>query len=76
MRYKFESFKRFKKFRSEVEKQTKKSLKVLQSDREGEYLSKFFFDYLKKMAWSFNGLHLECLSSIGFQNKEIELYWI
>ena len=36
------------KFRYEVEKQTEKFIKILQSDREGEYLSREFLDYLKK----------------------------
>jgi len=38
----------FKRFRSEVEKQTGKSIKMLRSDRGGEYLSDNFIDYLKE----------------------------
>ena len=48
VRHKSEAFKRSKKFRCEVEKHTKKSLKALQSDQGGKYLSKNFFGYLKK----------------------------
>ena len=48
MRHMFEAFEKFKEFRHEVEKQTKKSIKVLQSDRGGEYLSWKFLDYLKQ----------------------------
>ena len=47
MKHKSEAFERFKKFRHEVEKQTEKFIKVLQSDRGGEYLSRKFLDYLK-----------------------------
>ncbi|RVW49665.1 Retrovirus-related Pol polyprotein from transposon TNT 1-94 [Vitis vinifera] len=36
------------KFRSEVEKQTGNSIKVLRSDRGGEYLSENFIDYLRE----------------------------
>ena len=47
MKHKSEAFEKFKKFRHEVEKQTGKSIKVLRSDRGGEYLSWEFLDYLK-----------------------------
>ena len=46
MKHKSESFEMFKRFRSEVEKQTGNSIKVLRSDRGGEYLSENFIDYL------------------------------
>ena len=39
MKHKSKVFEKFKEFRHEVEKQTDKSVKVLQSDRKGEYLS-------------------------------------
>ncbi|PPZ39278.1 hypothetical protein C5P26_25735, partial [Escherichia coli] len=39
MKYKHESFEKFKEFKSEVENQTGKSIKALRSDRGGEYLS-------------------------------------
>ena len=39
MKYKSETFEEFKEFRQEVEKQLGKSIKVLRSDRGGEYLS-------------------------------------
>ncbi|KAK4403133.1 hypothetical protein Sango_1054000 [Sesamum angolense] len=46
VRYKFEAFVRFKEFRLEVENQTGRKIKTLQSDR-GD-LSGEFIDYLKK----------------------------
>src|ERR1044072_143610 len=48
MKHKSESFEMFKRFRNEVEKQTGKSIKMLRSDRGGEYLSGDFLDYLKE----------------------------
>ena len=48
MKYKSESFEKFKEYRNEVEKQTGKSIKTLRSDRGGEYLSNEFTDYLKE----------------------------
>ena len=48
MTHKSESFKIFKWFRNEVEKQTEKSIKTLRSDRGGEYLSSEFLTYLEK----------------------------
>jgi hypothetical protein len=45
--WKFELFERFKEFRNEVEIQIKKSIKILQSDRSGEYFNWDFQDYLK-----------------------------
>jgi len=47
MKYKSESFKKFKEFRSEVEKQTSKSIKILRSDQGSEYLSSEFLNCLK-----------------------------
>ena len=47
IKYKYEAFKKYKEFRSEVEKQTDKPIKVLGSDRGGEYLSQKFLRYLK-----------------------------
>ena len=48
MRHKLETFEKFKEFRQEVEKQIEKSIKVLRSDRGGEYLSGEFLGYLKE----------------------------
>ena len=48
MRHKSEAFEKFKKFRHEVEKQTKKPIKILRSNRGDEYLSRKFLDYLKQ----------------------------
>ena len=47
MKHKSEAFDKFKEYQSMVKKQTGKSIKVLRSDRGGEYLSTEFLDYLK-----------------------------
>ncbi|KAL0445770.1 UNVERIFIED_CONTAM: Retrovirus-related Pol polyprotein from transposon TNT 1-94 [Sesamum latifolium] len=46
--YKSEAFGRFKEYRLEVENQTGRKIKVLRSDRGGEYLSGELIDYLKE----------------------------
>ena len=46
MKYKSETFEKFKEFRTESEKQLGKSLKVLRSDRGSEYMDSEFIDYL------------------------------
>ena len=46
MKHKSESFEMFKQFRNEVEKQTKKNIKILRSDQGDEYLSSKFLTYL------------------------------
>ena len=48
MRHKSEAFEKFNEFRFEVEKQTGKSIKVLRSNRGGEYLNGEFLDHLKQ----------------------------
>ncbi len=48
MKYKHESFEKFKEFKSEVENQTWKSIKALRSDCGGEYLSTEFDEYLRE----------------------------
>ncbi|KAI5317449.1 hypothetical protein L3X38_037156 [Prunus dulcis] len=48
IKHKSESFEKFEEFKNEVEKQTRKSIKILRSDRGGEYLSIEFLDYLKE----------------------------
>ena len=48
MRHKFEAIEKFKEFKHEVEKQTKKLIKILRSDRRGKYLSRKFLNYLKQ----------------------------
>lgn len=48
MKHKSESFEKFQEFRNEVENQTGMSIKILRSDRGGEYLSTEFLDYLKE----------------------------
>ena len=47
IKHKSEAFEKFKEFMHEVEKQTGKFVKVLRSDRGGEYLSLEFLRYLK-----------------------------
>ena len=44
MHRKFKTFDKFKEFHAEAEKQLGKSLKVLQSDRDGEYIDSEFTD--------------------------------
>ncbi|KAI3731931.1 hypothetical protein L1987_63124 [Smallanthus sonchifolius] len=48
MKHKHETFEKFKEFQNEVEKQLDKSIKTLQSDRGGEYLSLEFLNHLKE----------------------------
>ena len=48
LKYKSEVFEKFKEYKSEVENELGKSIKVLRSDRGGEYLSQEFQDYLKE----------------------------
>ena len=46
MKWKFETFEKFKEFRVEVENQLGKHIKAIRSDRGGEYLLEDFKDYL------------------------------
>lgn len=48
MKYKSESFIKFKEFICEVEKKTDKYIKILRSDRGGEYLRNEFLDHVKE----------------------------
>ena len=48
MRHKFESFEKFKEFKSEVQNQLGKNIKVFWSNRSGEYLSQEFDNHLKE----------------------------
>ena len=48
MKHKHETFEKFKDFKNEVQNQLGKSIKILRSDRGGEYLSQEFHDYLKE----------------------------
>ena len=45
---KSKSFEKFKEFIAQVENQTEKSIKTLQSDRGGEYLSTEYTEFLKE----------------------------
>ena len=47
MKYKSETFEKFKEFRAEVEKQLGKSIKALRLDQSEEYLSQEFQSYLR-----------------------------
>ena len=47
MRYKSESFDKFKEYQNEVQNQLGKTIKALRSDRGGEYLSQEFDEHLK-----------------------------
>ncbi|KAK4397667.1 hypothetical protein Sango_1242200 [Sesamum angolense] len=59
VRYRFETFRRFKEYRLKVENQTGQKIKALRLDRCGEYLIGEFMDYLKRMKFSLSGLLLE-----------------
>ena len=48
MKNKSESFEKFKKLKAQVENQIGESIKTLRSDREGEYLSTEFIEFLKE----------------------------
>lgn len=48
MRHKSESFEKFKEFQNEVQNQLGKTIKLLRSDRGGEYLSHEFGEHLKQ----------------------------
>ncbi|GJX19571.1 retrotransposon protein, putative, ty1-copia subclass, partial [Tanacetum coccineum] len=47
LKHKHEVFETFKVFKNEVENQLGKTIKALRSDRDGEYISQEFKDYLK-----------------------------
>ena len=47
MKHKHEAYEKFKLFQSEVESQLDKTIKILRSDRGGEYLSQEFQDHLR-----------------------------
>ena len=48
MKHKHETFEKFKEFQNEVENQLGKTIKILRSDRGGEYLSSEFINHLKE----------------------------
>ena len=47
MKHKSELYEKFKIFKNEVQNQFDKNIKTLRSDRDGEYLSQEFSDYLR-----------------------------
>ncbi|KAM0046764.1 putative RNA-directed DNA polymerase [Helianthus debilis subsp. tardiflorus] len=48
MKHKHETFEKFKEFQNEVENQLTRKIKILRSDRGGEYLSLEFLNHLKE----------------------------
>ena len=48
MKHKHETFEKFQEFQNEVQNQLDRTIKILRSDRGGEYLSQEFKDHLKK----------------------------
>ena len=48
IKHKSETFERFKEFKQEVENQLGRNIKMVRSDRGGEYLSLEFLDYLRE----------------------------
>ena len=48
MKYKSESFEKFKEFKVQVKNKMEKSIKILRSDRGGKYLSTKFIGFLKE----------------------------
>lgn len=48
MKYKSKSFEKFREFKNEIEKQSRKNIKVLRFDCGDKYLSTKFEDYLKE----------------------------
>lgn len=48
MKHKHETFEKFQEFQNEVQNQLDRMIKILRSDRGGEYLSQEFTDHLKK----------------------------
>ena len=75
MRNKSESFEKFKEFQNEVQNQLGKTIKFLQSDRGGEYLSHEFVIIWNNVELFHSGLRLEHLSGMGFLNRETEPCW-
>ena len=65
MKWKFETFEKFKEFRVEVENQLGKHIKAIRSDRGGEYLLEDFKDYLTQ-----NGI-VSQLTAPGLLNKMV-----
>ena len=49
MRHKSKSFKKFKEFKNEVQNQLGKNIKILRSDRAGEYLSQEFDNHFNDL---------------------------
>ena len=74
MKHKSETFEKFKEFQSEVANHHNKKIKLLQSDRGGEYLSYEFGLHLKQCEIVHNSCHLEHHSVMVCPNIVTVLY--
>ena len=76
IRHKSDTFEKFKEFKHEVENQLGKKIKVLRSDRGGEYLSIEFNNYLKECGIISQLSPLEHHNSMVLQREGTEHCWI
>jgi len=76
MKYKSKSFERFKEFRNEVEKQSKKIIKICWLDQGDEYLAKYSKIISKTMRFSYNEHFLEHHNLMELLKREIIPYCI
>ena len=74
MKWKSEAFEKFKEFRAKVENQLGKHIKVIRSNRGGEYLLGDFKDYLTKKGIISQLTHLEQHNKMVLQKEGIELF--
>ncbi|GJT10457.1 retrotransposon protein, putative, ty1-copia subclass [Tanacetum coccineum] len=72
LKHKHEVFETFKVFKNKVENQLEKTIKALQSDQGGEYISQEFKDYLK--AWSATHI-LNMVPTKRFDKTPYELWY-
>lgn len=70
---KSEELKIFQRFKVMVDKQSEKSLKVLRTDRGGEYTLNEFEEFCVKMAFNMRLLPSILLNIMGWQRKGIKL---
>lgn len=74
LKNKSETFEHFRKFKTFAENQTGKRLKVLRSDRGGEYKSTKFRIFVKKKEYTTSLPHLIHLSKMEQPRERIELW--
>ena len=74
MKHKSEAFEMFKLFQNEVENQLNRTIKVLRSDRGGEYLSQDFLDHLRSRGIPHSFLLQEPLGTMVCLKGGIEVY--